>query len=72
MKIRKQMNEPRDTVLTIRMSQSEKARLKELAAALGVSVGGYLLGLALGDQVTKAWTSKTDKPDPRQMKLDMN
>lgn len=70
MKIRKPMDEPRDTVITIRMSQSEKAALKELAGALGISVGGYLLGLALGDQVTKAWANKTDRPDPRQMKID--
>lgn len=67
MNIRKRTEEPRDTVLTIRMSQSEKAALKELAAAVGVSVGGYLLGLALGDQIFKA---AADKPDRRQMKID--
>jgi len=49
MKIRKKTEEPRDTVITIRLSQSEKQQLKELAAQAGLSVGAFLLGLALGD-----------------------
>lgn len=49
MKIRKRIAEPRDTSLTIRMSRGEKRALKALADSSGISVGGYLLGLALGD-----------------------
>lgn len=49
MKIRKKSEEPRDTVLTIRLSQSEKQELKRLAARAGLSVGAFLLGLAMGD-----------------------
>lgn len=53
MKIRKKSDEPRDTVLTIRLSKSEQQELKRLAAAAGVSVGGFLLGKALGDAIGK-------------------
>ena len=49
MKIRKRIDEPRDTVLTIRLSKSEQKELKSLAAKAGLSVGAFLLGLALGD-----------------------
>lgn len=49
MKIRKKLEEPRDTVLTIRLSKSEQQELKKLAAKAGLSVGAFLLGLALGD-----------------------
>ena len=49
MKIRKKTAEPRDTVLTIRLSKSEKDELKKKAAKAGLSVGAFLLGLALGD-----------------------
>lgn len=53
MKIRKRTDEPRDTVLTIRLSKSEQQELKRLAAAAGLSVGGFLLGIALGDAAGK-------------------
>lgn len=46
MKIRKKTVEPRDTVLTIRLSKSEQQELKRLAAASGLSVGAFLLCLA--------------------------
>ncbi len=64
MKIRKKSDEPRDTVLTIRLSKSEQAELKKRAAKLGMSVGAFLLGLALGDAI---WgdlleDNKKDKP----------
>ena len=48
MKIRKKSDEPRDTVLTIRLSKSEQQELKRLAAKAGLSVGAFLLGLAMG------------------------
>lgn len=51
MKIRKKSEEPRDTVLTIRLSKSEQQELKRLAAKAGLSVGAFLLGLALGDTI---------------------
>lgn len=54
MKIRKKTNEPRDTVLTIRLSKSEQQELKLRAAKAGLSVGAFLLGMALGDAVGKA------------------
>ena len=53
MKIRKKTKEPRDTVLTIRLSKSEQQELKRLAAKAGLSVGAFLLGLALGDAAGK-------------------
>lgn len=53
MKIRKKTEEPRDTVLTIRLSKSEQQELKRLAAKAGLSVGAFLLGMALGDVVGK-------------------
>ena len=51
MKIRKKSEEPRDTVLTIRLSKSEQQELKRLAAKAGLSVGAFLLGLARGDAI---------------------
>ena len=51
MKIRKKSDEPRDTVLTIRLSKSEQQELKRLAARAGLSVGAFLLGLAMGDAI---------------------
>lgn len=54
MKIRKKSDEPRDTVITIRLSKSEKQELKRRATRAGLSVGAFLLGLALGDAVGKA------------------
>lgn len=51
MKIRKKSEEPRDTVLTIRLSKSEQQELKRLAAKAGLSVGAFLLGLAMGDAI---------------------
>ena len=51
MKIRKKSDEPRDTVLTIRLSKSEQQELKRLAAKAGLAVGAFLLGLAMGDAI---------------------
>lgn len=68
MKIRKKTDEPRDTVLTIRLSKSEQQELKRRAAKVGLSVGAFLLGVALGDAVGKALlgdlldSNKKDKP----------
>lgn len=67
MKIRRKMDEPRDTTVNIRVSESEKDALKKAAAAVGVSVGAYLLGLALGDTIGKAIT---EKPNPNQIWLE--
>lgn len=49
MNIRKKGSEPRDTVLTIRLSRSEQQRLKQMASKLGISVARFLLGVAFGD-----------------------
>mgnify|MGYP002514534091 CR=1 FL=1 len=40
--IRKKCSEPRDTVLTIRLSRSEHNRLKQMASELGISVAKLL------------------------------
>ena len=63
MKIRKKSDEPRDTVLTIRLSKSEQQELKVLAAKAGLSVGAFLLALALGDAAGKAIIDKLSKED---------
>lgn len=68
MKIRKKTDEPRDTVLTIRLSKSEQEELKRRAAKVGLSVGAFVLGLALGDAIGEAIfgdlieRKKKDKP----------
>ena len=54
MKIRKKTDEPRDTVLTIRLSKSEQEELKRRAAKVGLSVGAFLIGLGLGDSIGEA------------------
>ena len=68
MKIRSKTDEARDTTVNIRVSEKEKEQLKSLASALGLSVGAYLLGLALGDSIGKAIV---DKPDENQLRLDV-
>lgn len=66
MKIRKKSDEPRDTVLTIRLSKSEQQELKRLAAKAGLSVGAFLLGLAMGDAIgEKVMDSLQDKMDKK-------
>lgn len=66
MKIRKKSDEPRDTVLTIRLSKSEQQELKRLAAKAGLSVGAFLLGLAMGDAIgDKVMDSPQDKMDKK-------
>ena len=68
MKIRKKTDEPRDTVLTIRLSKSEQEELKRRAAKVGLSVGAFVLGLALADAIGEAILGdllepkKKDKP----------
>ena len=49
MKIRSKSTEPRNTVLTIRLSNTEKAELKQRASNLGLSVGAFLVHLALSN-----------------------
>lgn len=55
-------------MLTIRLSKSEQQELKRRAAKAGLSVGAFLLGIALGDAVGKALLgdllgpAKEDKP----------
>lgn len=61
MKIRSKTDEVRDTTVNIRVSEKEKEQLKSLASALGLSVGAYLLGLALGDGIGKAIVDKPGK-----------
>lgn len=68
MKIRSKTDEARDTTVNIRVSEKEKEQLKSLASALGLSVGAYLLGLALGDSIGKAIV---DKPDKNLLRLDV-
>ena len=66
MKIRKKSDEPRDTVLTIRLSKSEQQELKRLAAKAGLSVGAFLLGFAMGDAIgEKVIDSLQDKMDKK-------
>lgn len=60
--------EARRSFLTIRVNQQEKEALKGLAAGAGISVGGYLLGLALGNSIVD---TIADKPDSQQMRLDV-
>ena len=67
MKIRSKADEARDTTVNIRVSEKEKEQLKSLASALGLSVGAYLLGLALGDGIGNAIV---DKPDKNHLRLD--
>lgn len=71
MKIRSKTDEARDTTVNIRVSEKEKEQLKSLASALGLSVGAYLLGLALGDSIGKDIVDKPDKPDKNQLRLDV-
>lgn len=68
MKIRSKTDEERNTTVNIRVSEKEKAQLKSLASALGLSVGAYLIGLTLGESIGNAIL---DKPDERQMRLDV-
>nr|CRY95711.1 hypothetical protein [uncultured prokaryote] len=68
MKIRSKTDEARDTTVNIRVSEKEKEQLKSLASALGLSVGAYLLGLALGDSIGKAIVDKLNK---NQLRLDV-
>lgn len=68
MKIRSKTDEERNTTVNIRVSEKEKAQLKSLSSALGLSVGAYLIGLALGESIGNAIL---DKPDERQMRLDV-
>lgn len=69
-KIRKKLEEPRDTVLTVRLSQTERRRLGMLADSYGMSVGAYLIGLALGnDFVGSSADAAGEKPDPAQVRL---
>ncbi len=65
MKIRKRTEEPRDTVLTIRLSKTEQQELKKLAAAAGLSVGAFLLGMALGDNAGKLLMDNLEKGDKK-------
>lgn len=69
MKIRSKTDEARDTTVNIRVSEKEKEQLKSLASALGLSVGAYLLGLALGDSIIGK--AVVDKPDKNQLRLDV-
>ena len=62
MKIRKKTDEPRDTVLTIRLSKSEQEELKRRAAIVGLSVGAFVLGLALGDAIGEAILGDLHEP----------
>jgi uncharacterized protein (DUF1778 family) len=64
MKIRKKTDEPRDTVLTIRLSKSEQQELKRLAATVGLSVGAFLLSMALGEATVDAILK--DRTDARK------
>lgn len=66
MKIRKKTDEPRDTVLTIRLSQSEKDELKKLATKAGLSVGAFLLGMALGDAACRTILESLQKSNKEE------
>ncbi len=70
MKIRKKLDEPRNTVLTLRLSQTERKKLGELAESVGVSVGAYLVGLALGDSFVDGSADLSGgKSDPAQVSI---
>ena len=47
LKIRKKGTEPRNTVLTIRLSNTEKEELKKRASSAGLSMGAFLIETAL-------------------------
>ena len=47
--------------LEIRMTVEEKEMLKKLAAAAGVTMGGYLIGNALGDAIGQTILKGFDK-----------
>lgn len=57
MKIRRKSNEPRNTVLTIRLSNAEKTELKKRASNSGLSVGAFLIDLALDNKKTPSTKS---------------
>jgi hypothetical protein len=69
-KIRKRLDEPRDKWISIRLSKTERDKLAGLANGYGVSVGAYLVGLALGnDFVGSSADAAGEKPDPAQVRL---
>lgn len=45
-------------MLTIRLSKSEQQELKKRAAKVGLSVGAFLIGAALGEITGKALADK--------------
>lgn len=57
MKIRRKSSEPRNTVLTIRLSNAEKTELKKRASNSGLSVGAFLIDLALENRNTQSTKS---------------
>ncbi len=64
------MAEPRNLVLRMRVSKTEREKLGELAAAHGVSMGAYLIGLALGDGfVDGSADVGGGKADPAQVSI---
>lgn len=69
MRIRKRTDEPRNVSLRMRVSRSERDRLGELAAAQGVSVSAYLIGLALGNGFDGSADVGSGKPDPAQVSI---
>lgn len=70
MRIRKRIDESRDSVVAIRVSQTEKQRLNELARDCGVSVGAYLIGLALGNGFVDGSAEVSGgKSDPAQVSI---
>ena len=44
---------PKDTQIIIRTTSEEKEQLKKLAAAAGIGVSEFVIGLALGDELGK-------------------
>lgn len=70
MRIRKKIEEPRNVSLRMRVSRSERDKLGELAAAQGVSVSAYLIGLALGDSFVDGTADLSGgKSDPAQVSI---
>lgn len=51
----------RTEYIGIRVTPEEKAMLKKLAAAAGMTITGYLLGEALGGKIADSITKKKGK-----------
>lgn len=54
-------SEPRDEVLQVRLSKSEKEQLKNLAAKAGISIAAFMLGKSLGESFADVIMGKSNE-----------